>query len=331
MFLLFFTRFSPRASLVRFAAALLTGGAMLSACAVQPASDIAVPASPSLRTEFRRAYNGAIAQHRAAVILASPVVIQDLLGMTLITSDGQRLRYEIDKTVYFALANNSHPPYGVYSIIAEQGFGELSAEQLAQLADYRTAILTSMKSLGDIGLGAVVEQRLLTILERSRDFIDTISAAKMVSEAEFLAFVTPLRPLFADNFRLAAMEQLRQFRAQMQRYKAEFPDQDWQNLRVVVMGFHQPRQLWTPKQFFQWLLREPDYEHRVVYAEFQHPFFGANRAAAEDKALELLTKVDFDQKAAEVFLGDRTGLGSDVLGSYARDIIKSWGPSAFPD
>mgnify|MGYP001216546088 CR=1 FL=1 len=104
-----------------------------------------------------------------------------------------------------------------------------------------------------------------------------------------------------------------------------------QKLRVVVMGFHQPRQLWTPKQFFQWLLREPDYEHRVVYAEFQHPFFGAGRAEAEDKALELLTKVDFDQSAAEVFLGDRTGLGSDVLGGYAKDIIKSWGPSTFLD
>ena len=331
MFLLFSTFFLSRSGLCRLNTVLLL--ALLSGCAALPASDIAAPAapSPSLRNEFRRAYDGAIEQHRAAVILASPVVIQDFLGMTLITSDGQRLRYEIDKTVYFALANNSHPPYGIYSIIAMQGYGELSAAQQAQLADYRAAILASLEGLSDIGLSAVVEQRLLTILERSRDFIDTISAAGTVSEAEFLAFVTPLRPLFSANFQLAALEQLRQFRAQMQRYKADFPDQDWQKLRVVVMGFHQPRQLWTPKQFFQWLLREPDYEHRVVYAEFQHPFFGTRRAEAEDKALELLTKVDFDQSAAEVFLGDRTGLGSDVLGGYAKDIIKSWGPSTFLD
>ena len=67
----------------------------------------------------------------------------------------------------------------------------------------------------------------------------------------------------------------------------------------------------------------------MVYAEFQQPFFGEHRAEGEARALELLTKVDFDQAAAEVFLGDSKALGSDILGPYARDILETWGPSTF--
>ena len=75
MFLLFSTFFLSRSGLCRLNTVLLL--ALLSGCAALPASDIAAPAapSPSLRNEFRRAYDGAIEQHRAAVILASPVVI----------------------------------------------------------------------------------------------------------------------------------------------------------------------------------------------------------------------------------------------------------------
>jgi hypothetical protein len=284
---------------------------------------------PDLRVEFRRAYDDAIEHHRSTTIHKGPVIIQDLLGMTLIRQDGQRIRYEMDKRVYFALANNTHPPYGIYSIIALQGFGPVSAEQLDRLASYRAAIDESLRGLDGLALDQDAKQRLVTILSATRAFIDRISGSGAVSREEFVAFVEPLRPLFRANFHLAALEQLRQFRAQMALFKTEYPQQNWQDLRVVIMGFHQPRNLWTLKQFFQWLLKEPDYERRVVYAEFQHPFFGEHRAEGERLAIELLTKVDFDQAAGEMFLGDSKALGSDILGPYAREIIEGWGPSAF--
>ena len=176
-----------------------------------------------------------------------------------------------------------------------------------------------------------VRLRLETILRDSSDFIDVITAAGTVSPEQFEQFVVPLRPLFDANFQLAAEEQLRQFRTQMEQFRHQYPDEQWGELRVVVMGFHQPRELWTLKQFFQWLVNEPGYERRVVYAEFQHPFFGEARPQAERLALELLTKVDFDLAAAAVFLGDETLLGRDILGPYAREILNSWGRSSFPN
>jgi hypothetical protein len=301
---------------------------LLGGCAAPKHERAAAPA-PDLRVEFRRSYDAAIEHHRSATILNGPVIIQDLLGMTLIRHDGQRTRYEMDKRVYFALANNTHPPYGIYSIIALQGFGPLSPAQLDRLASYRAAIDESLRGLDALALDPDAKQRVLTILSATRDFIDRISGSGAVSREEFVAFVEPLRPLFRANFRLAALEQLRQFRAQMTVFKTDYPGENWQDLRVVIMGFHQPRNLWTLKQFFQWLLDEPGYERRVVYAEFQHPFFGEHRAEGEALAIELLTKVDFDQTAGEMFLGDSKALGSDILGPFAREIIEGWGASTF--
>lgn len=308
---------------------------LVTACAANaptpaPVEVAAAQPADSLRSLFRQTYDEAIARHRAKQILAAPVIIQDLLGMTLIRAGGERIRYEMDKAVYFSLADNTHPPYGIYSIIAMNGYGQLDAEQLQWLARYRNAVEVSLGQMADNPVDPETKQRLGVILSSSRDFIDDITAAGSVSAQQFEAFVVPLRPLFDDNFKLAAWEQLRQFRARMEQFQAEYPEENWSQLRVVIMGFHQPRELWTLKQFFQWLLNEPGFEKRVVYAEFQQPFFGAHRARAEAQALELLTKVDFDLGAAAVFLGDETRMGRDILGPYARDILETWGASDFP-
>ncbi|GAB4150853.1 MAG: hypothetical protein Tsb0016_22780 [Sphingomonadales bacterium] len=313
---------------------------LLLACALGGCAATAPPAAPppqseaaapDLRMLFRRAYDDAIAVHRETEILDGPLILQDRLGMDLLLPDGRRERYDMDQGVYRALADNTHPPYGIYSIIAINGYGPLDGNQRQRLAEYRAGIVASMASLDTMGLPTDARARLHRILADSAAYIDRIDAAGTADEAGFLDFVQPLRPLFLENFELAADEQLRQFRNQMAVFQARYPRQDWQDLRVVVMGFHQPRRLWTLKQFFQWLIREPDYEHRVVYAEFQFPPFGPRRAAAEALAIELATKVDFDLDAGAVFLGDRTALGQDILGPFASDILKSWGPSTFPD
>lgn len=311
------------------------GGCAASTPASPPPPRLSPPTAeaPDLKQLFRRAYDDAIAVHRRQEILDGPLILQDRLGMDLLLPDGRRERYDMDQSVYRALADNTHPPYGIYSIIALNGYGPLDNNQRQRLAEYRAGIVASLQQLRDdpSDLPADANARLQRILVDSAAYIDRISAAGVADATGFLEFVEPLRPLFLENFHLAANEQLRQFRDQMTVFQARYPQQNWSDLRVVVMGFHQPRRLWTLHQFFQWLIREPGYEHRAVYAEFQFPPFGQRRAAAEALAIELATKVDFDLDAGAVFLGDRTALGQDILGPFARDILKSWGPSAFPE
>ena len=112
-------------------------------------------------------------------------------------------------------------------------------------------------------------------------FISHMSEQRRVSREEFAAYAEPLRPLIHENFRIGASEQLVQFKAQMKLWKEQFPDEKWGELRVVVLGFHQAREQFALSEFFQWLLKEPGYENRVVFAEFQGSLSGAAREAAE--------------------------------------------------
>ena len=108
-------------------------------------------------------------------------------------------------------------------------------------------------------------------------------------------------------------------------WKTTYPKEDWSELRVAVIGFHQPRESYALKLFFQWLLEEPEVEKRVVYAEYQFSIFGKNKEQAENLAIELLSKVDFEKEASLFLLGDETLLQKDVMGPSTEEILKKWG------
>jgi hypothetical protein len=93
---------------------------------------------------------------------------------------------------------------------------------------------------------------------------------------------------------------------------------------VAVLGFHQPREQYTIKLFFQWLLQEPNYEKRVVYVEFQTSFSGDHLGDAENIAVALLTKIDFELDASTLIFGEPKTLQIDVMGPAAQRILQTW-------
>lgn len=97
------------------------------------------------------------------------------------------------------------------------------------------------------------------------------------------------------------------------------------------MGVHQPRNDYLPSQFFRWLLDEPEFEKRVIYAEYQFSIFGQNRKKAIDLALMVLSKVDLDKEVALFLLGEETMLQRDITGPAAKKIIEAWGKTNWFD
>src|SRR5215213_9646492 len=81
-----------------------------------------VPALNNLKEAFRSAYDEAITNHGTKLSANFPVITQDLLNMTLIRPNGTKLRYSMDKRIYFLMAHSSHPPLTIYSILSRDGF-----------------------------------------------------------------------------------------------------------------------------------------------------------------------------------------------------------------
>jgi hypothetical protein len=283
-----------------------------------------------VRKAFRARYDEAITAHLQKLRSNCPIVTQDLLNMTLLRAGGPPERFSMKNGAYFMMAHTSHPLLTVYSILSIDGFGKLSDARIQELVDYHALLTQAVTEIRAMNLPPSTLARLTTVLGATQNFISDTIARRSVSRDEFAAYAEPLRELIRESFRTGANEQLVQFRDQMRTWKRQFPDEKWEQLRVVVLGAHQARELYALSAFFQWLLREPGYENRVVFAEFQGPISGPAHEAAEADALRLLAKVDFEHDAAELIFGDRSYLERDVMGPAAGQILRQWGTSDWP-
>ena len=290
----------------------------------------ALTAMGHLRRAFRRHYDTAVAAHEDQLRSKFPLITQDLLNMTLWLPDGRSSEFSMKTDTYMLMASISHPPLAVYSSLSAAGFGPLPETTRTELATYSRTLDAATADIQSQTLDEATKRRLVTILNQTKAFVDTGVTRGSVTREEFVDYVKPLRALLRENLQVGAMEQLVQFKARMESWRAEFPAERWDQLRVVVLGGHQARDQYALKQFFQWLLREPGYEQRVVYAESQVLPSGENKAPAVKRGFELLTKVDFELEAAEAVFGEAALLQHDVMGPAAEQIIDGWGKSTWP-
>jgi len=299
----------------------------------QPVRD-PVPAPTSavgaLDAAFVDAYQRAVQDHLTTLRREGPIILNDFLNMTLYLPRDRTERFLMDKKIYFLLARTTHPPLALYSILATQGFGPLTDPTRQALAHYVELLARTHDEVANMAIDGEMRQRLIALLTRSNNYAEDLLRKGVASPEGFRAYVQTVRPLIDANLETGAREQLDQFKAQLDQWRAEFPQERWDALLVVVLGFHQARELYATKLLFQWLLREPATERRVVYAEVLIPPFGERREESQQLALELLAKVDFERDAADLILGDETALQQDVMGPAARDLLNSWGASSWP-
>lgn len=84
--------------------------------------------------------------------------------------------------------------------------------------------------------------------------------------------------------------------------------EEWNQLHVVIIGPHMPREDLVVMQYFLRLLHEPAEGRRVVYAE---------SLWEEKQALDLLATHLLDGGVGEAFFGDYMRMHRDLLGDAA--------------
>ena len=283
----------------------------------------------ALKASFRKEYQAVTQAHAKNMHASYPVITQDLLNMTLIRSNGEKIRFRMDRKAYMTFAHATHPPLTIYSMLYQEDF-ELKDSTLQKLQAYRELLAAGKKGVWQTShINAEQQQRIHDLLSRSDEFLQRIVNDQQTSKAQYHAYAKSIRPLLAANLYDGAMEQLTQFRVQLEEWKQAYPEENWDELRVVILGFHQPRDLYVTKTFFQWLLEESGFEKQVVYAEFQGRITGKYRENAEHQALELLTKIDLEKEASLFLLGNENQLQQDVMGPAAVEIMKAWGRSTW--
>jgi len=277
-----------------------------------------------------RAYDGLAAANREALPCRAPVVVNDFLNLTLYRCAHDPEPFKMDTARYFLMARTAHVPLAIYSVLARQGFGQLTPETIGALLEYAALLPAARTEIDGKVPDEPTRSRLRRLLTDSESYLQRVLQARTADKDHFQAYADAMRPLVQANLRIGAEEQLRQFHQQMNTWRAEHPQERWDDVRVVIMGFHQARDQYVTAQYFRWLLREAAGQDHVVYAEYQFSPFGGRSAEAKGLALELLAKVDVDHRAAATILGDRSALERDVMGPAATEILRGWGRSDWP-
>ena len=278
-----------------------------------------------LTDSFRKHHKTAQGVHSKKMRETHPIIVQDLLNMTFIRSNGEKLRFSMDEKVYSTLAHSSHPPLTLYLILKSSDFKLDNDSTVLKLKDYNLVLENAIGGIKELDyLTEIQKERNLMIFNLSQQFIQKILSNKASSKDEFLMFSKSVRKPLEDNLYDGAKVQLTQFYDKLKNWKFQFPDENWDDLRVVIMGFHQSRELYVLKLLFQCLLGEPEIEKRVVFAEFQFSILGDKTEEAQDFALKLLEKVDFDKEVSYFLFGDQTLLQKDVMGPAAVKILRKW-------
>lgn len=291
---------------------------------IQPSNADALVA---LNNEFRSAYEAATAQTMAETRARVPVLV-NRFGQVSLYRPGIATPeiFSMKMGKYLEARSVAHAAAAVYVGIAPFGMGALDQARLGWLAKYERLLVAAEGEVqARTDLPDDIKLVQVALLSDVRHIVQRIYQRGTVDQELLSELGRRTREGIRTCLKFAAASQLDQFKAQVDEWKAAYPDLRWKDAVVVIIGIHQARRNYLQRQFFDWLLQDNAIsEDRVVFAETIAPPPPLEKAEPAD-ALLLLSKVMLDKGLSMTIFENTYAMQSDVLGDAAAEIIKGWG------
>lgn len=292
--------------------ALLLAGLAGAAIGQAPAPPQTAPASDplnALNETFRAAYRRA---KEATLAHAGPVIL--LEGDNVVLMRGpQRLEVPYTPAVYHVLKMVAHVPLALDVILAPHaGDDTLNDAFVAELLRYRELMGQAEPTLTNQGLEPEPLARSRKIFAECRAFLDSVVQARRCPREERIRFARRMTPMVMKNVGEAARAELDALHARITAWRAEMTAEEWNAVKVVILGSALPRKQNLAVQYFCRLLGEPGEGPRIIYAE---------SVRDEAKALDLMATGAVDTTIGEDFFNDPARMHRDLLSDAARDYL----------
>jgi hypothetical protein len=272
-----------------------------------PVGPVQPPALTALNNAFRAAYVDA----KSRVLASSgPTLIVNGDNFALLR-DGRRIEANTGTPIYDPVKTIAHIPLAIY-VILTPGDGAVDDDRLKTLAGLRELIPPAEASLDTLKLSAATLARQKQIVAASLAFLGDVTERRKFARASLVAFTRGMAPLVMENVTDAARAQLDAIHAQVSVWRRDLSPREWNQLHVLIIGPHMPREDLVVTQYFLRLLHETREGGRVVYAE---------SLWEEPKALDLLGTHLLDGSVGEAFFGDYMRMHRDLLGNAATQYL----------
>ena len=286
----------------------------LTSAAGVPAQTMPAPAGPvqpAALTALNNAFRAAYADAKSRVLASrGPTLIVNGDHFVLLR-DGRRVEANVGAPVYDPVKTIAHIPLAIY-VTLTPGEGAVGDDRLKTLAGLRQLIPPAEASLDTLKLSAATLSRQKQIVAASLAFLDDVAGKRKFARSSLLEFTRGIAPLVMENVTEAARAQLDATHAQVSAWRRGLSSQEWNQLHVLIIGPHMPREDLVVTQYFLRLLHEPREGRRVVYAE---------SLWKEPQALDLLGTHLLDGSVGEAFFGDYMRMHRDLLGDAATQYL----------
>ncbi len=263
-----------------------------------------------LNEKFRLLYGEAKAKVLSTE--STPVIICYGDHMQLIFGD-KRDQIAFIPASYTALKVVDHIPLAVFSLLQDNTDKPLSAKVKADLAELKELTAKARPELPSQHYPAATMARQNIIIDTSMEFVDSILAAGQVSSKSLNNFVEALRPEILENAYEAISAQLEKQDEKVAQWKIDLGPA-WNNLKVVIVGGHMPREQNASFQYFCKVLGVKREGDKIVFSE---------GPAEESDALNLLHTHMLDKKIAQSFFNDSWRMHRDLLSDGAARYLRS--------
>ena len=262
----------------------------------------------ALNESFREAY----ARCRQQIIDRSgPIILVEGDNLVLVR-EGKRTDVRVIPDLFHALKAVSHIPLAMYVMLSPGAGGPLEKETLDALASFRMRIVNAEPTLKNRALTDQVLQRQQEIIKASLAFLDSVVQAKQVSGKDLEKFTRDQGPKLLANAADAAQAELDALDKQMKIWRPSLSEDEWNKLRVVVMGSALPRTGNLAVQYFAQVFKEKGEGKRIIYAEALFD---------EKRALNLLGTHLVDTGIGVFFFDDPARMHRDLLADAAKEYL----------
>lgn len=300
-------------------------------CAVCAESETAVSDKLNqLNVTFRENYSTAKQEIRRRL---GPVIFVTGDHMTLLYK-GERKTEIFIPDKYTFLKNVDHIPLMCYVALINKCERRLTADELnaiGSLADSIAAMETQLKtsqwqSSPDTTSGGAIElqqsaqsaqaeeqPRQLRMVRASLDLLEQVKNDKAVERSKLQKFARSVSSDAKANIEGAIGAQLARMQEITDKWRAEIPQKDWNNVHVVLSTGHMARDRMSAFQFFCDYLNEESEGSKIIVME---------GLSTEEEGLDLLATHILDNFIAVDFFKDETIMHRDLLSGGAHRWLK---------
>ncbi len=271
------------------------------------------PQLQEVNDKFRQFY----AETRTRTIKKSqPIIVA--VNDVLILNDGPR--HETTQVItdkYTLLKSVDHIVLASFVVLELDTDQMLSDAKLQQLRELESLSKKALASLDGSGLKGEVLERQKQLANMALSLLSTTIKEKTITSDALTTFCRNAHKMVMQNVDEGICDQLLAVNTQVKQWRKELGPEKWDELNVVIVGAHMPRDRNSTMQYFMKLLKQKREGARVFYCE---------GLSEEADGLKLVGTHLLDRKIAIAFFNDEWRMHRDLLGDAAAKYLSKHPP-----